>query len=53
MHAIRIKTRKHFGYLIFAEDKINRLWQVEDEAALFFLSALLANYFTNENKNVA
>ena len=49
---IRIKNIKdHYGYVVFAEDKVNRLWQVEDEAALFFFATIIKNYLVNnENK---
>ena len=47
---VRIKYGKnHYGYLIFAENKIKRIWQVEDEAALFLFATLLANYFEFNN----
>ncbi len=43
-----IKKRHNiYGYLIMAESRINRLWQPEDEALLFFFSTLIANYFND------
>lgn len=49
---LKIK-RKHeiYGYLIFTEDKINRIWQVEDESIAFFFASLIAEYeFYNKKK---
>ena len=48
---IRIKNvKEHLGYVIFAEDKINRLWQVEDEASLFFFATIIKNYLVSNKE---
>ncbi len=45
---MKIKKKKNvYGYMIFTDVMVNRLWQIEDESLLFFFSTLMSEYLFN------